>query len=113
MKEQKNTGKNKRPNAHKPAAPEETAYERMQFQDDEGNVYVFDILDVIEYEGKDYAVLLPEEGSELDNGMAHIFEVAEELDSDTDTYLGLDDQALIDAVYARFLELHADEFNLI
>ncbi len=94
-------------------APEEPVYEKMQFKDDEGNVYWFEILDVIEYEGKDYAVLLPEEGSELDNGMAHIFEVAEELDSDTDTYLGLDDQALIDAVYARFLELHGDEFNLV
>ena len=44
--------------------------------------------------------------------MAHIFEVVEELDSETDTYLGLDDQTLIDAVYARFLELHKDEFNL-
>ena len=95
----------------KPAA-EEPAYEQMQFQDEEGNVYTFDILDVIDYEGKDYAVLLPEEGSELDNGMAHIFEVVEELDSDTDTYLGIDDQALIDAVYAKFLELHRDEFNL-
>ena len=95
----------------KPAA-EEPAYERMQFQDENGNVYTFEILDVIDYEGKDYAVLLPEEGSELDNGMVHIFEVAEELDSDTDTYLGIDDQAIIDAVYAKFLELHKDEFNL-
>ena len=94
-----------------PAAEEE--FERMQFKDDEGNVYTFEILDVIEYEGKDYAVLLPEEGSELDNGMVHIFEVAEELDSDTDTYLGIDDQAVIDAVYAKFLEAHGDEFNLI
>lgn len=96
----------------KPSAAEEPEYERMQFQDEAGNVYTFDILDVIEYEGRDYAVLLPEEGSELDNGMAHIFEVVEELDSETDTYLGIDDQALIDAVYAKFLELHKDEFNL-
>ncbi len=85
----------------------------MRFQDEEGNDYVFEILDVIEHEGKEYAVLLPEEGSELDNGMVHIFEVAEELDSDTDTYLGIDDQAVIDAVYAKFLEAHGDEFNLI
>ena len=90
----------------------EPAYERMQFRDENGDVYVFEILDVIDYNGKDYAVLLPEEGSELDNGMAHIFEVAEELDSDTDTYLGIEDQAVIDAVYARFLERHADEFEL-
>ena len=99
---------NKRQND--PSAEQE--FERMQFRDDEGNVYMFNILDVIEYEGEDYAVLLPEEGSELDNGMAHIFEVVEELDSDTDTYLGLEDQDLIDAVFARFLELHGDEFNL-
>ena len=111
MSKQSNQNKNR--NHNRADAPEEPVFEKMQFKDDEGNVYVFEILDVIEYEGKDYAVLLPEEGSELDNGMVHIFEVAEELDSDTDTYLGLDDQSLIDAVYARFLELHGDEFNLV
>ncbi|MBQ7689291.1 MAG: DUF1292 domain-containing protein [Clostridia bacterium] len=84
----------------------------MKFQDEDGNVYLFELLDTVEFEGGEYAVMLPEEGSELDNGMVHIFEVAEELDSDTDTYLGIDDQRVIDEVYRLFLEAHGDEFNL-
>ena len=83
----------------------------MKFTDEEGNIVTFEILDCIEYESKDYAVLLPEEGSEYDNGMVYIFEVVEELDSDTDTYLGVEDDAVIEAVYNMFMELHKDDFN--
>ena len=85
----------------------------MKFQDEDGSVYLFELLDTVEFEGREYAVMLPEEGSEFDNGMLHIFEVAEELDSETDTYLGIDDQRVIDEVYKIFLEAHGDEFNLI
>lgn len=83
----------------------------MKFTDEEGNVVIFEILDCIEYQGKEYAVLLPEEGSPEDNGMVYIFEIAEELDSDTDTYLGVEDQSVIDGVYELFMEAHKDEFN--
>lgn len=83
----------------------------MKFTDEEGNIVTFEILDCIEYEGRDYAVLLPEEGSEYENGMVYIFEVVEELDSDTDTYLGVEDDAVIEAVYNKFMELHKDDFN--
>ena len=83
----------------------------MKFTDENGNIVTFEILDCIEYDGKEYAVLLPEEGSPEDNGMVYIFEIAEELDSDTDTYLGVEDQAVIDAVYAKFMEAHKDDFN--
>lgn len=81
----------------------------MEFEDEEGNVYAFELLDTVEYEGREYAVTLPEPGSPFDNGLVHIFEVAEELDSDTDTYLGIDDQAVIDAVYALFLDKIKEE----
>ena len=40
-------------------------------------------------------------------------EIVEELDSDTDTYVGLGDQQLIDEVYAVFCEKHKDDFNFI
>lgn len=83
----------------------------MKFTDEDGNIVTFEILDCIEHEGKEYAVLLPEEGSPEDNGMVYIFEIAEELDSDTDTYLGVEDQSIIDAVYEKFMKAHKDEFN--
>lgn len=83
----------------------------MKFTDENGNIVTFEILDCIEYQDKEYAVLLPEEGSPEDNGMVYIFEIAEELDSDTDTYLGVEDQAVIDAVYEKFVQAHKDEFN--
>lgn len=98
--------------ANKSNKAEEPEYDNiMKFTDEAGNIVTFEILDCIEYEGKDYAVLLPEEGSEYDNGMVYIFEVAEELDSDTDTYLGVEDEAIIEAVYGKFMEAHKDDFN--
>ena len=75
----------------------------VSFTDEMGRENNFEILAVLEFEGRDYAVMLPEEGSPSENGMLYIFEVAEELDADTDTYLGVDDQRIIDGVYELFL----------
>ena len=76
----------------------------MTFQDENGEEYLFALLGVVEYEGREYAVTLPEPGCPFDNGLVHIFEIAEELDSDTDTFLGIDDPAVVDAVYQIFLD---------
>lgn len=76
----------------------------VSFTDEEGRANNFEILAVIEYEGTDYAVMLPEDGSPSYNGMVYIFAIAEELDSDTDTYIGVEDQSVIDAVYDLFME---------
>ena len=75
----------------------------VSFTDEQGRANNFEILAVIEYEGRDYAVMLPENDSPSYNGMVYIFEIAEELDSDTDTYLGVEDQSVIDAVYDLFI----------
>ena len=87
--------------------------EILEFEDENGNVEKYEFLDMIEYKGADYAVLLPATENEDEAVNVYIFEVVEELDSDTDTYVGLDDQALIDAVYDVFREKHKDEFNFI
>lgn len=85
----------------------------LEFTDEDGNIEKFEFLDCIEYEGADYAVLLPVTESEDDPVDVYIFEVIEELDSDTDTYVGIADQNLVDAVYAVFCEKHKDDFNFI
>ena len=83
--------------------PEDNAF-FVSFTDEQGRANNFEILAVIEYEGKDYAVMLPESDSPSYNGMLYIFEVAEELDSPTDTYIGVEDQSVIDAVYEMFMD---------
>lgn len=80
----------------------------LEFTDQDGNVDKFEFLDLITYEGTDYAVLLPDK---KDADSVYIFEVVEELDSDTDTYLGIDDQDLVDRVYEAFMKKHKDDFN--
>ena len=87
--------------------------EILEFVDEDGNVEKFEFLDVVGYKGTDYAVLLPvtENGDEAVD--VFIFEIVEELDSDTDTYVGIGDQQLIDEVYAVFTEKHKDDFNFI
>ena len=76
--------------SNKNNTPEE-GIQSFEFVDDEGNVEKFEILDFIEFEGTDYAVLLPVTDNEEDL-MVHILEVVEELDSEYDTYVGIDDQ---------------------
>ena len=91
---------------------EQAAGEILEFEDENGNVEKYEFLDVIPYKGTDYAVLLPVTENEDEAVNVYIFEIVEELDSDTDTYLGIDDQRVIDEVYRLFLEAHGDEFNL-
>ncbi len=93
-------------------APIEEENEIFEFVDEEGNVEKFEVLDFIEFEGSDYAVLLPVTDNE-EELMVHILEVVEELDSEYDTYVGIDDQELIDKVYAVFMEKHKEDFNFI
>ncbi len=85
----------------------------LEFTDEAGNVEKFEFLDMITHKGADYAVLLPvsENGDEPDS--VYIFEVIEEIDSDTDTYVGIESQELVDEIYAVFMEKHKDDFNFI
>lgn len=77
----------------------------VSFTDENGIANNFEILAVLEYNGTDYAVMLPEKDSPSYNGKVYIFEVAEELDSDTDTYIGVADEKIIEGVYDLFSEL--------
>ena len=82
----------------------------VSFTDEQGRANNFEILAVIEYNGVDYAVMLPENDSPSYNGLLYIFEIAEELDSDTDTYVGVEDDEIIQAVYDLFMDEVEKEF---
>ena len=76
----------------------------VTFVDENGEEITFEFLDCIEYEGKEYLCLLPvEEG----NNEIVILEV-EPIDEENENYLAVEDEAVLDAVYAIFKENYQD-----
>ena len=80
--------------------------------DENGNDVDFQLLDVVEFEGCDYMVLLPCEGAEENDGAVIILKV-ESIDEDTgeETYAGVADEAVLEAVFAKFKKRLAKEFG--
>ena len=70
----------------------------LTLTDENGNEVEFEYLDCIEYEGKEYLVLMsPEEESEE----VVILEV-EPVDEENENYLAVEDEATLEAVFAIF-----------
>ena len=78
--------------------------------DDEGNEVKFEFLDLIKYEEEDYVVLLPVSEEEEDNEVVIL--KLEETDSDEEeSYVSVDDEETLSAVFEIFKEKFKDEFN--
>ena len=74
----------------------------LTLTDENGKDMNFEYLDCIEYEGKEYLVLMPEESNEI-----VILEI-EPVDEENENYLAVDDEAILDAVYGIFKERYKD-----
>ena len=72
--------------------------------DENGADVDFEYLDCIEYEGKEYLVLMP--ADELATEIV-ILEV-EPVDEETENYLSIQDEAILNAVYGIFKEKYKD-----
>ena len=81
--------------------------------DENGNDVKFEFLDLMEYEGEEYIILLPTEEGE-DNDEVVILKVEDvEDDPDMETYVSIDDEDTLNAVFEMFKEKFKDEFNFI
>lgn len=98
--------------SNKNNTPNEEEIRIEEFIDEDGNVEQFEILGYVDIGNRSFAVLFPVTENEEEE-MVHILEVIEELDSEHDTYVGLEDQALIDEVWQKFMEENKDSFNFI
>ena len=79
--------------------------------DEDGNEIRFEFLDLIEYESEEYVVLLPvDEDGENDDGEVVILKL-EDADSDEESYVSVDDEATLNAVFEIFKDKFKDEFN--
>ncbi len=80
--------------------------------DEDGNDVKFEFLDLIEYSGEEYVILLPmEEEEEADEVV--ILKVEDTDSADEETYVGVDDQEVLNAVFEIFKEKFKDEFNFV
>ena len=83
---------------------EEEQENLISLTDENGEETVFEFLDVIEYQGKKYMILLPVED---EDGQVVILEI-EPVDEETENYLSVNDEALLNAVYDIFKEKYKD-----
>lgn len=80
--------------------------------DEEGNESEFEFLDLIEYEGEEYVVLLPVEESE-EAGEVVILKLEDTESEDEESYVSVDDEEVLNKVFEIFKEKFKDEFNFI
>ena len=76
----------------------------LTLTDENGQDVDFEYLDCIEYEGKEYLVLMPADEAATE---IVILEV-EPVDAENENYLSVNDEAVLDAVYGIFKERYKD-----
>ncbi len=76
----------------------------LTLTDENGEDMDFEYLDCIDYEGKEYLVLMP---AEEDSNEIVILEV-EPVDEENENYLAVEDEAVLDAVYTIFKDRFKD-----
>ncbi len=82
---------------------QEEEFSTLTLVDDKGEEIVFEYLDCIEYQGKEYLVLTPME----EEGQIVILEV-EPVDEENENYNAVEDEAVLEAVYEIFKERYQD-----
>lgn len=83
--------------------------------DEQGNEVKFEFLDLVELEEEEYVVLLPvsEEGEE-DEGEVVILKLEDtDEESEEESYVGVEDEEILNKVFAIFKEKYKDEFNFV
>lgn len=84
--------------------PEEEEEGVLLLTDENGVETAFEYLDCIEYEGKEYLVLMP---MEEDDGEVVILEV-EPVDEEMENYLAVEDESLLNTIFEIFKEKFKD-----
>ena len=84
--------------------PEEEESSILTLTDEQGNDTDFEYLDCITYGGKEYLVLMPVESVETEIVILEI----EPIDEENENYLAVEDEKLLNAIYAVFKEKYKD-----
>lgn len=79
----------------------------VTLNDEYGNEVQFEFLDLVEYNGEEYVVLLP---ADDEDGEVVILKV-EAIDDDNDSYTSVEDEDILMAVFQIFKNKFKDEFD--
>ena len=79
----------------------------LTLTDENGEDMDFEYLDCIAYQGTEYLVLMP---AEEDSSEIVILQI-EPVDEENENYLAVEDESVLDAVYAIFKERYKDVLN--
>ncbi len=82
--------------------------EIITLEDDLGNEKDFEFLDVVEYDGDEYIILWPV-GEEESNEVM-ILRI-ESVDDQTENYIGIDDEEVLQKVFDIFKKRYQDQFE--
>ena len=83
--------------------------------DEEGNELQFEFLDLVELDDEEYVVLLPvtEEGEEEEGEVVILKLEDTDEDSEEESYVGVEDEEILNKVFEIFKEKYKDEFNFL
>jgi uncharacterized protein YrzB (UPF0473 family) len=86
----------------------------LVLNDEEGNEVEFEFLDLIEYEGEEYVVLLPvEEENDEEPGEVVILKLEDSESEEEESYVSVDDEEILNKVFEIFKDKFEDEFNFV
>ena len=80
--------------------------------DENGDEIEFEFLDLIEFEGEEYVVLLPRDEEE-DADEVVILKLEDNDSEEEESYVSVEDEDTLQAVFEIFKEKFKDEFNFI
>lgn len=89
-------------------AMDEYEPEIITLEDDLGNEKDFEFLDVVEYDGEEYIILLPTAEEEQSEVM--ILRI-ESVDDEDENYVGIDDEEVLQKVFEIFKARYQDDFD--
>ena len=84
--------------------------------DEDGNEVKFEFLDLVELDDEEYVVLLPvaEEGEEEDGEVVILkLEDNDDEDSEEESYVSVEDEDILNAVFEKFKEKFKDDFDFV
>ena len=89
----------------------------LTLHDDEGNEEQFELLDLVDYQDKQYIVLFPVEDDDMEIVILQVEEIEGNDEEEAyvavedEAYVAVEDEAILDSVYGIFKERFKDEFE--
>ena len=87
----------------------------VTLKDEDGNDVNFEFLDLIDYNGEEYVVLLPSDEVEEEEPDEVVILKLEKVpeNEEEETYVSVEDEDVLNAVFEIFKEKFKDEFNFV